>query len=44
MNENGGRNVRTPMARLVQSEHLKTSRDSEEEDRRREEHASVAVC
>jgi hypothetical protein len=44
MNENGGRNVRTPAARLVQAEHLKASRNGEEEDRWREEHANVMVC
>ncbi len=44
MDQNGRRNVSTPTTRLVQAEHLKTSRDSEEEDRRREEHANVMVC
>jgi hypothetical protein len=38
VNENRGRNVRADPARLVQSKHLKASRDGEEEDRRREEH------
>ena len=43
MNENRGRNIRTPTARLVQSEHLKASRNGEEEDRRRKEHSNVMV-
>jgi hypothetical protein len=43
MNENRGRNVRTPTARLVQSEHLKASRNGEEEDRRRKEHSNNGV-
>ncbi len=44
MSQNGGRNVGTPAARLVQSEHLKASRDGEKKDRRGEEHANVMVC
>jgi hypothetical protein len=44
MDQNGRRNVSTPTTRLVQAERLKTSCDSEEEDRRREEHANVMVC
>ena len=44
MNEEGGRDVRTSAARLMQAEHLKASRDGEKEDRRREEHANVIVC
>ena len=44
MNESRGRNVRTPAIRLMQSEHLKASRNGEEEDRRRKEHSDVMVC
>jgi hypothetical protein len=43
MNQNGGRDIRTPTASLVQAEHLKASRDGEKEDRRREDHANVMV-
>lgn len=44
MNQNGRRNVRTSATRLMQAEHLQAACDSEEQDRRREEHTNVIVC
>jgi len=44
MNQNGGRNVGTSAAGLVEAEHLDAASDGEKEDRRREEDANVMVC
>lgn len=44
VNENGGRNIRTPAARFVQPEHLKATRDSEKEDRWGKKHTGVMMC
>ena len=44
VNENGGRNIRTPAARFVQPEHLKATRDSEKEDRWGKKHTNVMMC
>ena len=43
MNQDYGRNVGTPTAGLVQAEHLKASRNSEEDDCWGEEDANVMV-
>jgi hypothetical protein len=44
MDQNRGRNVGASAAGLVQAEHLEASRDREEEDCGREEHANVVMC
>lgn len=44
MNEDCGRDVRTPTGGLVEAEHLKASGDGEKENRRREEHAYIVMC
>jgi hypothetical protein len=43
MNQNGGRNVGTSAAGLLEAENLEAASDGEKEDRRREEDPNVMV-